>query len=80
MLSAGLSLTYQPACKLDFSLTALIWPDLPLIKEQDFQQVYLKLLPVAPRVVRGMAANDIHSVSPGGGLPSEVPQLSGGRC
>lgn len=55
--------------------------DLPLVKEQDFQLVYLELLPLAPYVVTsGMAANDIHSVSPGGGLPPEVPQLSGGRC
>lgn len=59
MLSAGLSLTYQRVCKLDFSLTALIWPDLPLIKEQDFQLVYLKLLPFASWVVTGMAANYI---------------------
>lgn len=44
---------------------ALIWPDLPLIKEQDFQLVYLKLLPFASWVVTGMAANYIHSVSPG---------------
>lgn len=79
VLSAGLSLAYQPICKLDFSLTALIWPDLPLIKEQDFQLVYLKLLSLAPRVVTGMAANGNHSVSPGAGLPSEVLQLSVGR-
>lgn len=57
VLSAGLSLAYQRVCKLDFSLTALIWPDLPLINEQDFQLVFLKLLPPAACVVTCMAAN-----------------------
>lgn len=47
--------------------------DLPLIKEQDFQVMYLKLLPLAPRVVTGMAANDIPRVSPGGAAIRGAP-------
>lgn len=57
VLSAGLFLPYQRVCKLDFSLTAPIWPDLPLINKQNFQLVYLKLFSAAPSVVICIAAN-----------------------
>lgn len=57
VLSAGLSLPYQWVCKLDFSLTARIWPHLLLINKQDFQLVYSKLLSPAPPMVTCIAAN-----------------------
>lgn len=73
VLSAGLSLTYQQVCKLDFSLRALIWPDLLLINEQDFQLVFLKLLPPAACVVTCMAANCKLQ-------PQREPWVVGWRC